>query len=73
MRALYESPFRPALEEKYGRLLFLNIELELKTFKPEIIGLLQEENALTTAYTKLSPARATLRRQGVDHRPARPV
>lgn len=53
MRALYESPFRPALEEKYGRLLFLNIELELKTFKPEIIGLLQEENALTTAYTKL--------------------
>lgn len=31
----------------------MNIELELKTFKPEIIELLQEENALTTAYTKL--------------------
>ena len=53
MRALCESSFRPALEGKYGRLLFLNIELELKTFKPEIIELLQEENALTTAYTKL--------------------
>ncbi len=52
-RALYESPFRPALEEELGSLLFLNIELELKSFSPEIIPLMQEENRLCTEYEKL--------------------
>lgn len=74
MRALCESSFRPALEGKYGRLLFLNIELELKTFKPEIIELLQEENALTTAYTKLiAGARIPFDGKELTIGPARPV
>ena len=53
MRALYESPFREALEKKYGGLLFTNIAISLKTFDPSIVELLQEENTLTTRYTAL--------------------
>ncbi len=53
MAALLASPFRPDFEKKYGRLLFTNAEIALKTFSPEIIPELQRENALTTEYTKL--------------------
>ena len=52
-RALVESPHRAELERELGALLFLNLELELKTFKPEILPNLQEENRLTTEYVKL--------------------
>ena len=52
-RAMYESPFRPQLEEKYGSVIFKNIELELKSFSPEIIPEMQKENALVTEYDKL--------------------
>lgn len=52
-RALFESPFRPQLEEKYGSVVFKNIELSLKSFSPEIIPELQKENALVTEYDKL--------------------
>ena len=52
-RAELDSPFRAKFEEKYGRLLFLNIEMQMKTFSPNIIPELQEENRLTTEYTKL--------------------
>ena len=51
--ALLVSPFRPQFEEKYGKLLFVNAEMQLKTFSPEIIPELQRENALTTEYSKL--------------------
>ena len=51
--ALLKSKFRPQFEEKYGRLMFSNIEIQLKTFSPEIVPELQEENKLTTEYTKL--------------------
>ena len=51
--ALLESPFRKDLEAKWGKLMFVNTELELKTFSPEIIEDLQEENRLTTEYDKL--------------------
>ena len=51
--ALLESPFRAQLEEKWGKLMFLNTELELKTFSPEIVEDLQEENRLVTEYDKL--------------------
>lgn len=51
--ALLETPFRPKFEEKYGKLMFLNTEIELKTFAPEIIPDMQKENALITEYTKL--------------------
>ncbi len=52
-RVLVDSPYRPQLEEELGALLFLNLEMELKSFSPEIIPLMQEENRLTTEYQKL--------------------
>lgn len=51
--AIYNSKFREQLVEKYGSKLFKEIEMELKTFKPEIIEDLQLENKLTTKYDKL--------------------
>lgn len=52
-KALLESPFRAEFTEKYGELMFINEEMELKTFSPEIVSDLQEENKLTTEYEKL--------------------
>lgn len=52
-QALLASPFRKEFEEKYGSIIFVNAEMELKTFSPEIIPLLQQENELVTAYEKL--------------------
>lgn len=52
-KELFESRFRPQLEERFGSLIFKNIEISLKTFKPEIIPDLQEENRLTVQYQKL--------------------
>ena len=51
--AIYNSKFREQLVKKYGSKLFKEIEMELKTFKPEIIEDLQLENKLTTKYDKL--------------------
>ncbi len=53
MNAVLGSRFRAELEEKLGALVFINMEIEKKTFSPEIIPLLQKENALTTEYQKL--------------------
>lgn len=52
-QALVDSKFRPELEAKWGRQLFALAESQLKTFKPEIVPLLQKENRLSTEYTKL--------------------
>lgn len=52
-KALLESPFRAEFTEKYGELMFINEEMELKTFSPEIVADLQEENKLVTEYEKL--------------------
>ncbi len=52
-KAMLNSPFRPDFEEEYGRLMFLNTEIEEKTFSPEIIPDLQKENEWVTAYEKL--------------------
>ena len=51
--ALMGSPFRTDFEEVWGTLMFDKNEMMLKTFKPEIIPDLQEENRLTTEYDKL--------------------
>ncbi len=51
--ALLESKFRPEFEKEYGNLMFVNAEMAQKTFSPEIIPMLQEENKLTTEYEKL--------------------
>ncbi|MBT2726115.1 M3 family oligoendopeptidase [Bacillus sp. ISL-75] len=52
-QVLVNSKFRPELEEKWGKQLFALAEGQLKTFKPEIVPLLQKENRLSTEYTKL--------------------
>ena len=51
--AMLQSPFRKEFSEEYGDLMFLNAEIALKTFSPEIIPELQAENELTQAYEKL--------------------
>ncbi|MGV8147225.1 MAG: M3 family oligoendopeptidase [Alkaliphilus sp.] len=51
--ALVDSKFRKQLEEKVGNQVFNIAELLLKTFKPEIIEDLQEENRLSSKYMKL--------------------
>lgn len=52
-RSLINSKFRKALEEKWGKQLFVKADLILKTFAPEIIEDLQLENKLSSDYTKL--------------------
>jgi len=52
--ALYESPYRKALEEKFGELMFDNLEIRLRCFDPSIIAELQEENRLVSEYGKLT-------------------
>ena len=51
--AMLASPFRADFEKEYGDLMFLNAEIALKTFSPEIIPELQQENELTQEYEKL--------------------
>ncbi|MBI9015175.1 MAG: M3 family oligoendopeptidase [Clostridiales bacterium] len=51
--ALVASPFRADLEAKWGKHIFIIAELTLKTFKPEIIELMQTENKLASEYMKL--------------------
>lgn len=52
-KAMLASPYRADFEKEYGTLMFLNAEIALKTFSPEIIPELQKENDLTTEYDKL--------------------
>jgi M3 family oligoendopeptidase len=51
--AMLESPFRADFEKEYGNLMFLKTEYVLKSFSPEIIPELQQENDLTMEYEKL--------------------
>ena len=51
--ALLNSPFRPELEEKLGKLLFTNLEISVRCMKPEIMELMQEESRLQSEYQKL--------------------
>ncbi len=52
-KAMLESPFRSEFEKEYGTLMFVNAEIDLKTFAPEIIEDMQEENRLVSAYEDL--------------------
>jgi M3 family oligoendopeptidase len=52
-RALTKSKFRPELEAKWGKQLFLLAEMSLKIFSPEIIEDLQQENKLSSEYSQL--------------------
>ena len=51
--AMLASPFRKDFSQEYGDLMFVNAEMALKTFSPEIIPDLQKENELETEYSKL--------------------
>ena len=51
--ALLHSSFRPQLEERFGALLFKNLEISVRCMKPKIMELMQEENRLTSEYQKL--------------------
>ena len=51
--ALLNSPFRSELEEKLGKLLFINLDISVRCMKPEIMDLMQEENKLQSEYQKL--------------------
>lgn len=51
--ALSESPFRPQVEERFGRQLFVKMDLQKKSFCEANIPLMQREAALTTEYQKL--------------------
>ena len=51
--ALLKSPFRKEFSEDFGEVLFINAEIALKSFSPEIIPELQAESDLTQEYEKL--------------------
>ena len=53
-KTLFESPYRPYLEEKISRVAFKNIELRNKSIDEKILPLMQEENALISRYDKSS-------------------
>jgi len=53
MLAMMESPFRADFAAEYGDLMFVNAEIALKSFSPEIIPEMQQENDLVQEYEKL--------------------
>ena len=52
-KKLYNSPYRPYLEKKIGKVAFKNIELAEKSVDEKILPLMQEENRLEEEYNKL--------------------
>jgi M3 family oligoendopeptidase len=52
-KALLASQFRPDFAAEYGDLMFVNAEINLKTFSPALVPMLQQENDLTQEYEKL--------------------
>lgn len=52
-RALISSPYRAALERRWGVQLFRIADMSIRCQSPEVIELLQRENALSTEYQKL--------------------
>ncbi|MBR4795035.1 MAG: M3 family oligoendopeptidase, partial [Lachnospiraceae bacterium] len=53
VEAMLNSPFRKDFEKEYGDLLFINAEMDKKTFSPEIIEDMQKENELVSEYGDL--------------------
>ncbi len=52
-KAMLESPWRPQMEVRFGKVAFINAEIALKTISPEILGMMQEESLLEIEYQKL--------------------
>ena len=51
--AILASPFRAELEAEFGSVLFTNMEIAVRSFKPELMPLMAEENRLSSEYQKL--------------------
>jgi M3 family oligoendopeptidase len=64
-KAMMESRFRTELEAKWGRQLFALAECAVKSFAPEIVEDLQQENKLVSEYVKLT-ASAKIPFEGED-------
>lgn len=64
--ALLDSPFRADLEQKWGKQLFHIADLTLKTQNKSVIALLQEENRLSSEYTR-TKAKAQIEFMGETH------
>lgn len=62
-KAMLASPYRKELEKHYGELLFVNTEISVRCFSPEIIELAAEENRIQSEYQKLF-ASATVEWEG---------
>lgn len=62
---ILNSTFRNEIEKKYGKHLLNLAELSVKAFRPEIIEDLQEENKLSSEYSKLV-ASASIPFEGED-------
>lgn len=52
-KALLGSKYRDELEKKTGKLMFVNVEIALKGFAPEITKLMQKESDLVAEYQAL--------------------
>lgn len=52
-KALFDSVFKGDFEKKLGPVSFKNMELQMRSFTPEMVPLMQEENALVTEYEDL--------------------
>lgn len=55
-KLLLNSPFRAELEKRWGKQLFALAEAQLKSFSPEVIPLMQQENKWASKYTQLIAA-----------------
>lgn len=64
-KALLNSKFRPELEKVLGEVVYKNMDMQFMAFKPEIIPLMQEENALCSDYQKLYASAKILFNDGV--------
>lgn len=51
--ALWQSPFRQAIEDRFGKMFFVNIDLQKRSFCEKNIPLMQKEALLTDEYQKI--------------------
>lgn len=52
--ALLSSPIKDQLQSHFGDLFFKNLEIAARSFKSELVPLMQEENKLMSAYQELT-------------------
>lgn len=53
-KALIDSPFKAKFAEKYGKMIAVNAEMDVKRMTPALVPLMQEENRLTSEYQTLA-------------------